>query len=335
MTFAARLKNAMVEASLRPNTFDCYLWHCRKFYAFIQKPGTEWDGDDVRAWLLEMESQKYAPGTRKQALCALKFVFDHLLKRDLGHLDLPPMPKVAQTLRIIPSRNELVAIFQHMTGQARLMAGLMYGGGLRVGECCTLRVQDLDLEAATVRIWDGKGGKSRLTVLPRIMIPALEQHLAKRHSLHQQDLAQGDGLVELPGRLAQKYRNANTQFGWQYLFPSTIVRNQHRWHATGESVAKQIRAAVRRTGITKRITPHTLRHAFATHAMRAGADPRTIQDLLGHTDLATTMIYLHGDAARGFSPLDTTIPNLVPFPLHPNALPQPLFPHHPGKSRTA
>ncbi len=310
MTFSQRLKAAAVEASLRPRTLSCYHWHCRQFYQFISKPVSEWDGPNVRDWLLEMEHRNYAPGTRKQALCALKFVFDHVLKKDLGHLDLPPMPKVAKTLRIIPSRSELVSIFQHMSGQARLMAGLMYGAGLRVGECCTLRVHDIDIEASSIRIWDGKGGKSRLTVLPKIMAAALQSHMIRRLTLHQQDLSEGNGKVQLPGRLAFKYRNADTQIGWQYLFPSSLVRGQYRWHATGESVAKQIRTAIRRTGITKRITPHTLRHAFATHAMRAGADPRTIQDLLGHTSLETTMIYLHGDAARGFSPLDVAPPTL-------------------------
>lgn len=258
----------------------------------------------VRAWLVEMEAQRYSAVTRKQALCAIKFVFDHVLKRDLGHLDLPPMPKVRQTLRVIPSRTELVSIFQQMNGQARLMAGLMYGAGLRVGECCTLRVKDIDLEALTVHVWCGKGDKSRRTVLPRVMINALHRHLQWRRDLHDRDLAVGAGLVELPGRLAQKYRGAPRELAWQFVFPSSCVRDGYRWHATAESVGKQIRTAIQRLGITRRITPHTLRHAFATHAMRAGADPRTIQDLLGHESLETTMIYLHGDVACGFSPLD-------------------------------
>jgi hypothetical protein len=121
------------------------------------------------------------------------------------------------------------------------------------------------------------------------------------------DLANGHGFVELPGRLAVKYRNANRELRWQYLFPSTMVRGQYRWHTTDEAVAKQMRSEVRAAGITKRVTPHTLRHAFATHAMQAGNDPRTVQDLLGHESLETTMIYLHGDAARGVSPLDAAV----------------------------
>lgn len=316
MTFKEHFQRAACEQSLAKNTRECYLWHCRKAYGYIQQPVTQWTGEMVRSWLVEMERQRYSPVTRKQALCAIKFVFDHVLKRDLGQLDLPPMPKVRQTLRVIPSRSELVSIFQQMTGQARLMAGLMYGAGLRVGECCTLRVKDIDLEALTVHVWCGKGDKSRRTVLPRVMVTALQRHLQERRALHERDLAVGAGLVELPGRLAQKYRNAPRELAWQFVFPSTCVRDGYRWHATPESVAKQIRAAIHRLGITRRITPHTLRHAFATHAMRAGADPRTIQELLGHESLETTIIYLHGDQARGFSPLDVRTPgpsNIVSF----------------------
>lgn len=315
-TFKEHFHRAAVEESLAKRTKENYLWHCRKAYGFIRQPVTQWTGEMVRSWLVEMESQRYSPVTRKQALCAIKFVFDHVLKRDLGQLDLPPMPKVRQTLRVIPARSELVSIFQQMTGQARLMAGLMYGAGLRVGECCTLRVKDIDIEALTVHVWCGKGDKSRRTVLPRVMVAAMQKHLLGRLALHERDLAVGAGLVELPGRLAHKYRNAPRELAWQFMFPSTYVRDGYRWHATPESVAKQIRTAIQRLGITRRITPHTLRHAFATHAMRAGADPRTIQELLGHESLETTMIYLHGDQAQGFSPLDVGIParsNILPF----------------------
>jgi len=305
MGLIPKLKAAMVEQSLSQSTIATYCCWARKFYAFNQQPASAWTGDDVRTWLLGLADQNYSAVSRKQALNAIAFVFKHVLKADMGNLDLPPMPRVRQTLRTIPSREELGRIFGALRGQVKLMAGIIYGSGLRVGcECCRLRVQDVDLAALTVRIHSGKGDKSRLTVLPVLLIPALRRHLAWRKALHAQDVAAGGGLVELPGRLAVKYRNANKEFRWQWLFPSTVVRGQYRWHATDESVAKQMRAAVQAAGITKRITPHTLRHAFATHAMQAGNDPRTVQDLLGHESLVTTMIYLHGDAARGVSPLD-------------------------------
>lgn len=286
------------------NTGRDYWGQVVKFYRFIKKPASQWTGEDVEAWMWELHRMEYARKSRKSSLCAVAFVFKHVLKRDMGLLKLPPMPKERENLKTIPTREELGRIFAGLKGQVRLMAGLMYGSGLRVGECCKLRVQDIDFDARTVRVWMGKGDKSRLTVLADAVVPALRRHIEWRRALHEMDSANGCGLVELPGRLAIKYKSANRELRWQWLFPSTLIRGQYRWYATDESVAKQMRAAVRAAGIMKRVTPHTLRHAFATHAMRDGNDPRTVQDLLGHESLETTMIYLHADAAKGFSPMD-------------------------------
>lgn len=305
MSLIQKLEDAATERSLGKSTVQCYSFWARKFYGFCKLPGSQWTGELVREWMLHLADQNYSAVSRKQALNAVVFVFKYVLKRDLGMLDLPPMPKVRHTLRIIPSRDELGRIFAGLHGQVKLMAGLMYGSGLRVlCECCRLRVQDIDLEALTVRVHDGKGAKCRQTVLPVALVPALRRQIAWRAALHEQDLAEGAGLVELPGRLAQKYPHANRELRWQFLFPSTLRRGQYRWHTTDEAIGKQLRAAVRAAGIQKRVTPHTLRHAFATHAMQAGNDIKTVQELLGHEDLNTTAIYLHADAARGVSPLD-------------------------------
>ena len=304
MGLITKLDAAMVELTLARNTMSCYRFWNRKFYGFIQKPASQWTGADVRTFMLWLYDENYSEVSRKQALNAVAFTFKHVLKVDMGQLDLPPMPRVRRTLRTIPSREEIARIFAGLSGQSKLMAALMYGSGLRVSECCHLRVKDIDLEKLTLSVWDGKGAKCRLTVLPALLVPALRRHLALRKAGHEVDLAAGGGLVELPGRLAQKYRNANRDFAWQWLFPSAVVRGQYRWHATDEMVSKQMRSAVRAAGITKRVTPHTLRHGFATHAMQAGNDIKTVQELLGHQDLNTTAIYLHADAARGFSPLD-------------------------------
>lgn len=261
----------------------------------------------VRDYLLDMHHRDYSPVSRKQALNAIVFVFRHVLSRDLGELNLPPMPRVHHTLRIVPSRDELGRIFAGMRGQAKLMAALMYGSGIRIGECVKLRVKDVDLAGLTVNVWFGKGDKCRRTLLPVMLVPAFRRHLAWLKSQHDIDLANGCGLVELPGRLAVKYKNAPREFAWQWLFPSSIIRGQYRWHATDESLSKQMRTAVHAAGITKRVTPHTLRHAFATHAMQSGNDIRTVQELLGHEDLNTTAIYTHGDTASGISPLDSML----------------------------
>lgn len=305
MSLTTKFREAAIAQSLGRSTVVNYdFWH-RKFYGFCKVPASQWTGELVRQFLVSLYDANYSAVSRKQALCALVFVFKHVLKRELGQLELPPMPQVRQTLRTIPTREEIGRILAGMRGQAKLMAALMYGSGLRVGcECCKLRVKDIDFEALTIQVWDSKGQKCRLTLLPVMLVPALRRHIAWVKSIHEMDVANGGGLVELPGRLAVKYKNANREFGWQWLFPSDVTRGQYRWHATDEMVSKQMRAAKAAAGITKRITPHTLRHGFATHAMQAGNDIKTVQELLGHEDLNTTAIYLHADAARGVSPLD-------------------------------
>lgn len=304
MGLITKLDEALIEASCAKSTGEVYRFWARKFYKFTAKPASQWTGPDVRRWLLSLHEQSYSPVSRKQALNAIAFVFRHVLKADMGNLDLPPMPQVRKTLRTVPSREELGRIFAGLNGQVKLMAGLLYGGGLRVMECCTLRVKDVDPEALTISVNQGKGDKSRMTILPQLLVPALNRQIAWRQAQHELDLAAGHGLVELPGRLAWKYRNASRELRWQWLFPSTVVRGQYRWHATPESVAKQMRQAVKRAGILKPVTPHTLRHAFTTHALQVGNDIGTVKDLLGHEDLNTTAIYAHADRALGVSPMD-------------------------------
>jgi len=296
---------------LQKRTVATYEFWLRKFFNESgKKPASEWTGVMVSEWLHALDRQAYSSVSRKQALCALVFVFRHVLNLDIGNLGLPKPPREKFHLRTIPSREELGRIFSGLRGQPRLMAALMYGAGLRVEETCKLRVQDLDFDALTIRIYGGKGDKDRLCLMPELIVPHLRRQVAWRVALHDQDLAAGAGIVELPGRLARKYPAAERELRWQFLFPSQTVREQRRWHAVPEGVQKAMRAAVRAAGITKRVTPHTLRHAFATHALRAGNDIRTIQDLLGHEHIETTMIYLHGDMARGVSPLDLAPPAL-------------------------
>lgn len=287
------------------NTQSTYIFWLRAFWKFIApKPAGQWSGVDVERFLWFLHEQQYAVKSRKQALCALVYVFKHVLNTDLGQLNLPAMPKEKPRLRIIPSRAEIGRIFAGMTGQTKVMAALMYGAGLRVNECCTLRLKDIDFEARTIRIHSGKGDKDRLCLLPDNLIPALEKHIAWRLALHQCDLSNGAGLVDLPGRLAIKYPSAARSPEWQFLFPSSALRGQRRWHTTPEAVQQMLKKAVRAAGILKRVTPHTLRHAYCTHSLRAGNDAATVQALMGHDDLNTTMIYAHADAARGVSPLD-------------------------------
>lgn len=304
----ARFKIAAAAQSLGRNTIRTYAFWLRKCWADTRVPASQWTGATIERWMYSLSKQGYGRVSRKQALCAAVFVFKHVLRADLGKLNLPPCPPERRTLKTIPTREELARIFAGLRGQPRLMAAVMYGSGLRVEECCKLRVQDFDFANLTIRVWSGKGDKHRLALMPVVLVPALQRHLRWRIALHEQDLAAGAGIVELPGRLAHKYRGADRKIEWQYFFPSAAIRNQRRWHAVPEGVQKAMRRAVAAAGILKRVTPHTLRHAFTTHALRAGNDIRTVQELLGHESLETTMIYAHADAACGFSPLDVPPP---------------------------
>lgn len=291
--------------ALCKNTQATYLHWVKLFWKFVApRPAGQWTGEDVEAFMWHLSEQCYAPKSRKQALCALVYVFKNVLNRDPGTLNLPAMPKEKPTLKIIPSRAELGRIFAGMKGQPRLMAALMYGSGMRVMECCTLRLKDLDFEALTIRVHRGKGAKDRLCLLPQNLVTALRKHLDWRLALHARDCDEGAGFVDLPGRLAIKYPAAARSAEWQFVFPSTVLRGQRRWHTTPESVQQALKAAVQSAGILKRVTPHTLRHAYCTHSLRAGNDAPTVQSLMGHDDLNTTMIYSHADHARGVSPLD-------------------------------
>ncbi len=300
-------------------TYSSWVW---KFYIWNQKkPASQWTGRHVEGFLEWLDQERYSDRSRHQALCAIVFAFKRVMSIDVGTLDLPARPKEKKILKIIPSQNQITAIMRGLHGQNQLMAVLIYGAGTRVMETCQLRVQDIDFETMSVRVHSGKGDKDRLTVLPHILVEPLKRHIAKRAELHQRDLERGNGVVDMPNRLAIKYPSRQRELGWQFLFPSSVVHpDGKRWHITPESMQKAMRIAVRKAGILLAVTPHTLRHAFATHALRAGANPLTIMEQMGHEHLTTTQIYLHADNAPGFSPIDVEIP----APVARFSLPAPL-----------
>jgi site-specific recombinase XerD len=310
------LKNAIFARHCADDTFDQYAFWIRKFYSFLKIPVSQWSGDDVTRGMVWLRDCNYSATSRKNALCAVVFMFRWVLKRDLGLLDLPPMPKQRKTLRDVPTREEVARIIMLLTGQAKLIGGIIYGGGTRVEETCTLRIQDIDFHNHEIRIHQGKGDKSRLPPLPELMSPVLQHYIkVTRFDLFQRDLARGAGYVELPGRLAIKYPRANREYRWQFLFPSNCIRNEkgrsrksesepgYRWQITKEAVEQQFSAANRISGIIKRITPHTFRHAFTTHALENGEEFETVRKWLGHEDANTTLIYAHTQH-RGTSPMD-------------------------------
>jgi integron integrase len=239
-----------------------------------------------------------AASTQNQAFNALLFVYRQILDVDLGSIQAVRADRPVRVPTVL-TPEEVRRVVAAMSGEPQLVVKLLYGSGLRLMEGLRLRVQDVDFEMKQLTVRDGKGAKDRYTVLAESVLPVLRQHLEGVKLLHEEDLKGGCGAVYLPGALDRKYLNAAREWGWQYVFPAQglstdprtgIIRRHHLDEAT---INKAIKIAVRRVGITKRVSSHTFRHSFATAALHRGADIRTIQELLGHQDVSTTMIYTH------------------------------------------
>lgn len=269
---------------------------------------------EVEAFLTHLAvDHKVAPATQGQALNALLFLYRRVLGIELPWLDQIVKAKKPSRLPVVLSPEEVRALLAELTGATWLVANLLYGSGLRLMECLRLRIKDLDFAAHQIVVRDGKGAKDRVTMLPSSVVPALQTHLHQKREQHRHQLARGRGEVYLPYALRQKYPNAAKSWAWQFVFPASkdvyLPDSGHpvRWHLHEKAVQRAVQAAVRRCGIVKPASCHTLRHSFATHLLQRGQDLRTIQELLGHKDVSTTMIYTHvaGLGATGTaSPLD-------------------------------
>ncbi len=256
--------------------------------------------DFVRDFLAHLAMKKnVAATTQNLAFNSLQTFFRLVYNTDLGDLKNAVRARTGQRLPVVFSPDEIRNLFKYVEGTIGLMLKLTYGGGLRVNECCRLRIKDLDFDLQVISVRDGKGGKDRTTVLPVSLVPALQLHVGKVLKLHDQDMAEGHGSVWLPGALARKYPGASKEKAWQYLFPSAglsldpesnIVR---RHHVSDSALQKYIKTALAKAGINKHASVHTLRHSFATHLLLNGIDIRQIQEYLGHSKVETTMIYTH------------------------------------------
>lgn len=253
----------------------------------------------IEAFLTHLAvGEKVAASTQNQALSALLFLYRDVLGQDLDFSIQAVRARKPKRLPTVLTPEEVQAVLRHLTSIHLLMAQLLYGSGLRLMECLRLRVKDLDF-AQQIIVRDGKGQKDRVTVLPEMLVKPLRQHLQHVKAIHEQDLAQGRGAVYLPDALARKYPNAEREWIWQWVFPSPRLSVDprsgavRRHHMDPSGLQRAVRRAAQTAGINKHVTPHTFRHSFATHLLEAGYDIRTVQELLGHKDVKTTMLYTH------------------------------------------
>lgn len=278
-------------------TIQVYSAWIRRFYQFTGRGLSHCTAADVQAFLTRVAEKNYSRTSQRQALCALVFAYRHVLKIDLGNIGAFRPAPVFRRPPTVLSRDEVLRLLDFIPTKFRFMAELLYRCGLRLNECCQLRVQSLDVANRRVLIHDGKGGKHREIPLPDCLAERAANRQTWRAALHAADLAAGAGIVDLPNRLAQKMPSACRQLAWQFLFPSAVIRDGHRWFCGDTWVQAAVKRAAENAGIAKRVTPHTLRHCYATHLLQAGANIRDVQELLGHADVSTTMIYTHVQAA--------------------------------------
>jgi integron integrase len=292
-----------------------YVQWIKRFILFHGKRHpTEMGATEVEAFLTHLAVDgKVSASTQNQALSALLFLYKEVLSVDLPWLDNVVRAKRPQRLPVVLTRSEVREVLIRMKGVYGLMANLLYGTGMRLMECVRLRVKDVDFERGEILIRDGKGGKDRVTMLPSSVVAGLQAHLTQRRGLFEDDKSIGKAEVFLPDALARKYPNAANDWAWQYIFSSGSYSldprsgKERRHHIDEKLLQRAMKKAVQAAGITKPATPHTLRHSFATHLLEAGYDIRTVQELLGHSDVSTTMIYTHvlNKGGRGvLSPLD-------------------------------
>jgi integron integrase len=269
---------------------------------------------EVQAFITHLAVEKnVAASTQNQALSAILFLYRHVLQTEI---ELPAgiiRAQKSKTLPVVLTQPEALAVISKMSGVPQLMAKILYGSGLRLMECVRLRLKDIDFGNRQIIVRDGKGEDDRATILPDSLIPALQRQIQTAQRIHQTDLGDGFGEVHLPYALARKYPNAARETAWQYLFPASgfsvdpVTKKAMRHHADESLLQKAVRAAAKAAGVQKHVTPHTFRHSFATHLLQNGYDIRTIQELLGHKDVKTTMIYTHVLQRGGLavkSPLD-------------------------------
>jgi len=295
------LEEALQTRHYSPRTQKSYLTWVRQFFAhFANRPPSSLGETELNVYLSHLAVDKgVGDSTQNQALAALLFLYRSVLHTESLNLDQVVRAKRTQHLPVVLTREEVRLVLDRLEGIYKTIGRLLYGTGLRLQECLCLRVQDLDFARNEILVRNGKGAKDRVTMLPGSLKPELSAHLLSVRTLHQADLEAGWGRVVLPGSLEGKYPNASAEWGWQWVFPqerrwtNRETGTQGRHHIDDSLVQRAVHDAVRASGLTKQASCHTFRHSFATHLLEGGHDIRTVQELLGHSDVKTTQIYTH------------------------------------------
>ena len=296
-----RVRGALIRHRMSPRTVQCYTdWILRFIRFHRRRHPAEMAEPEVLAFLTWLaQERRVSYSTQMQATSALLFLYRQVMERPLNGIRLDLRGSAPQRLPVVLTAEEAKSVLGRLGDVSWLVAMLLYGSGMRLMEALTLRVKDLDFGRNEIRLRRAKGNKDRVTMLPRVLFEPLARHLERVRAVHRKDLAKGGGAVELPGAMAVKGPSLARDWAWQWVFPA---RTRYRDRATGELrrhhldpsvIQRAVKAAVRRSGIAKRATCHTFRHSFATHLLETGYDIRTVQELLGHKDVSTTMLYTH------------------------------------------
>jgi len=295
-----RVRHALQTRHYSSRTEQAYVAWIKRFIVFHGKrhPSTmgAWH---VREFLSHLAvDRSVSASTQNQALSAIVFLYKEVLNQDIGWIHNVVRAKKPKRLPVVLSRAEVRAVLAKLSGERWVIAALLYGAGLRLKECLELRLKDIDFERGQIIVRGGKGDRDRATVLPKAVVKPLKEHLSEVQRLFEQDREVGDVRATMPKGLERKYPNASREWGWQFVFPSSNViedatGRRRRHHVHRSSVQRSVRDAVRRSGVPKQASCHTFRHSFATHLLESGYDIRTVQKLLGHKDVRTTMVYTH------------------------------------------
>lgn len=282
-------------------TEEAYVNWIKRFILFHNKrhPG-EMGEDEIGQYITFLaKERKLSSSTQNQALCAIIFLYKYVLKKKLENTISIYWSKRPKKLPVVFTKEEAIEVLNNLNGKHWLVTMLLYGSGLRLSESLSLRIKDIDFGYSQITIRNSKGEKDRITILPRKIVEPLKNHISKVKEIHKKDLKNGYGSVYLPYALERKYPNAKYKWGWQYVFPATKISTdprsgaRRRHHLYRTVIQKAVKQAIRDSGITKHASCHTFRHSFATHLLESGYDIRTIQELLGHKNVETTMIYTH------------------------------------------